>query len=187
MTLLSKVQTLLNTWFPNKAQDKINFNEWIKQMITYDNGILRVSSKIYINNILKWNTITSGNDSFKISPYEIKTNDYSLEFKVNTLDVQIAVGDETGWTFACDIGRGIQGVYTHDERNGTIDKTYNAFASASVSDIWKIKIKENTMFIYKNDTLYGTINQIKTTGYPKNIRIYPATSANNIDYIKIIR
>lgn len=40
MSLLTKIQTLLNIWFPNKEQDRINFNKWSKEILKYDNGKL---------------------------------------------------------------------------------------------------------------------------------------------------
>ena len=76
MSLLTKIQTLLSTWFPNKVQDKVNFDKWTNQMVTYDDGVLRISDAFHTNNILKWDTITSGNDSFKISSYEINSKNY---------------------------------------------------------------------------------------------------------------
>lgn len=42
MSLLTKIQTLLNEWFPNKTQDQANFNKWIGELeLEYGNGHLR--------------------------------------------------------------------------------------------------------------------------------------------------
>jgi len=46
MTLLTKIQTLLSTWFPNKEQDQENFNEWIEQYFQYNMS----TSELKINN-----------------------------------------------------------------------------------------------------------------------------------------
>ena len=39
MTLLTKIQTLLSTWFPNKEQDRVNFTKWFNECVIYENGI----------------------------------------------------------------------------------------------------------------------------------------------------
>ena len=42
MSLLTKVQTLLHKWFPNKEDDKENFEEWFDNSISYTNGVLEI-------------------------------------------------------------------------------------------------------------------------------------------------
>lgn len=39
MTLLTKIQTLLSTWFPNKEQDRVNFDKWYDECVIYENGV----------------------------------------------------------------------------------------------------------------------------------------------------
>ena len=184
MSLLTKIQTLLSTWFPNKVQDKVNFDKWTNQMVTYDDGVLRISDAFHTNNILKWDTITSGNDSFKISSYEINSKNYSVEFKLNTLGVQIAVGDETGWVFACNIGTGSNVLYTHNS-NGGVQSDSNVFNNASISDLWRVEVKGSVILIYKNDILVLTKTDRKTNDYPLNIRIYTASDADKIEYLRV--
>lgn len=41
MSLLTKIQTLLSTWFPNKQQDKINFNKWLDECVINENGVYK--------------------------------------------------------------------------------------------------------------------------------------------------
>lgn len=43
MTLLNNIQSLLHLWFPNKKDDKKNFNNWSNELIEYNEGILLLS------------------------------------------------------------------------------------------------------------------------------------------------
>ena len=52
MSLLTKIQTLLHEWFPNKTDDKNNFDTWITELINYDNGSFKV--------VLKWKPSLNG-------------------------------------------------------------------------------------------------------------------------------
>lgn len=38
MTLLNNIQSLVHSWFPNKTDDKNNFDTWIDDLITYTDG-----------------------------------------------------------------------------------------------------------------------------------------------------
>ena len=46
MTLLTKFQTLLNIWFPNKTEDTSNYNDW-KSLGNYTNGRLNTNNLWY--------------------------------------------------------------------------------------------------------------------------------------------
>lgn len=174
MSLLTNIQTLLSTWFPNKEQDRVNFDKWYKE---------NTPRIFHMQDMTNWNTVTSGNDTFRISPYTIKTKNYAIEFKLNTLNAQIAVGDETGWVFACNFGMEYI-LYTHNA-DGSVQSESSIFSGASHSDIWRIEVKEKAILIYKNNILFAQRTNRKTTDYPLNIRIFPAGNASNIDYLSI--
>lgn len=77
MTLLNAIQNLLHSWFPNKTDDKNNFNAWINDSIEYKEGVFR-NIKIVINNIsnMEGYYLSDSQNPFpKNCPHSITHND----------------------------------------------------------------------------------------------------------------
>lgn len=131
--------------------------------------------------IIQWDTKTSGSNRFKVSDYSIDTDFYSVEFKgINT---QVAIGNENDWVFACNIGLENNQLYTHNS-SGTVNTEQNIFNNSTINDIWRVEVDGTNINVYKNNIIMLTRTDRKVS-YPKTIRIYPDSTANFIDYIKI--
>ena len=77
MTLLTKIQTLLHEWFPNKTDDRNNFDTWSDEWIQYENGEFYIGKDLttYLNNTTNYTYATG--DSSKLTK---DTSDNSVKF-----------------------------------------------------------------------------------------------------------
>ena len=126
--------------------------------------------------------VNEGSNEFAVSDYNISLSEYSVEFKA-TGGVQVAVGNQNDWVFACNNKTNQWNeIYLHD-LNGKVYTDNNVFSS--LNEKYCIEVTGNTAKVYKNDTLIKTYTDKKLTGYPTNIRIYPYSNRANVSYIKV--
>ena len=126
--------------------------------------------------------MNEGSNEFAVSDYNISLSEYSVEFKA-TGGVQVAVGNQKEWVFACNNNNNaVNEIYLH-ALNGDVYTDNNVFSS--LNEKYCIEITGNTAKVYKNDTLIKTYTDKKLTGYPTNIRIYRYSNRANVSYIKV--
>ena len=133
------------------------------------------------SDVNNFNRKTKGSDVFAVSSYSIGLTDYSVEFK-NTNGVQITVGDENNWTFACDNAVYSKSISTHSS-DGSVASESNVFQSTNT--VYRVEVEGTTIRVYQADTLLKTYTNRKISGYPTNLRIYTYNNRGNVDYIKI--
>ena len=130
-----------------------------------------------INN---WNNVSSGSNSFKVSSYSIGLSDFSVEMKVNTLDTQIMVGNQSSWLGGVNFLSPYY-LYTHSSGGGTVT---DSISTPSTSDVWRMEVEGTTIRLYRNNNLYITKTNCKVD-YPKTLRLYPQNKSASVDYVKI--
>lgn len=131
--------------------------------------------------ITNFSRVKQDSSSFAISDYSISLSEYSFEFKA-TGAVQLGVGNQNDWGFACRNKNFLNEIYLHNS-DGTTYTDDNIFSS--LNEKYRVEITRNTVKVYKNDTLIKTYTDKKLTGYPTNITIYPYSNRGNVSYIKV--
>ena len=118
---------------------------------------------------------------FGISDYSISLQNYSLEFKCRQA-VQIAVGNQSGWVFACNNALEDSQMYTRTSSGNSYVET-GVFGFLNVE--YRIEVVGNTIKVYMDNSLLATYTNRKISGFATNLRIYPYENRGNIDYIKV--
>ena len=130
--------------------------------------------------ISNWDNVGSGSNSFKVSDYSISLSSFSVEMKVNTLNTQIMIGNQSNWLVGVNFLSPYY-LYSHSSTGGTITDT---IPNPSINDILRIEVDGTTIRLYRNDNLLFTKTNCKVD-YPKNLRLYPQNTSSSIDYVKV--
>ena len=133
-----------------------------------------------------WNNKTQGSDTFKLSDYETPVSNYSIEWKINHLGIQLAVGSQSEWVFAVQSDSSTSTtpntLYTHTSSGEVSTNRPSVFTA---NDIIRVEIQsDGTIRFYRNDNLILTKTNCKIN-YARNLRIYRYNYYSYIDYIKI--
>jgi hypothetical protein len=131
--------------------------------------------------ISTWGNVSSGGTAFKKSTYAIGLDSYSVEMKFNSINAQLMVGNEANWVGGLSFASSPYYLYTHTSNGGTNTDT---ISSPVASDIWRMEVEGTTIRLYRNDNLHITKTNRKVD-YPKNLRLYPSTNSNSVDYVKV--
>ena len=100
--------------------------------------------------------------------------------KVNTLDAQIMVGNQSSWLGGVNFLSPYY-LYTHSSSGGTVT---DSISTPSTSDVWRMEVEGTTIRLYRNDNLIITKTNCKVD-YPKTLRLYPQGKSASVDYVKV--
>lgn len=125
-------------------------------------------------------SVSKGSDTFAVSNYSISLQNYSVEFKCSS-GVQVTVGNQNDWVFACNIGMYNGSMSTHQSTGSVL--TENGVFN-STNRVYRVEVEGTTIRVYNLNLLVKTYTNCKIN-YPTNLRAYPYTSRGNIQYIKV--